>query len=104
MRIGLEAVADTTEIKHSFPEGKECSRVCSKDCEHNYIGEIGKPISTRIKEDQRKCRKMDAERSEIAEHIALIGYTIAWNATERLASNGENTRKRKIRGSVDILF
>ncbi|VEL24913.1 unnamed protein product [Protopolystoma xenopodis] len=40
----------------------------------------------------------------MAEHIALTGHTIDWNATERLASYGKNTRKRKIMEAVDILF
>ncbi|VEL38120.1 unnamed protein product [Protopolystoma xenopodis] len=50
------------------------------------------------------CIKMDTERSETAEHIAVTGLTIEWNAKERLASCGESMRKRKISGAVDILF
>ncbi|VEL38348.1 unnamed protein product [Protopolystoma xenopodis] len=36
---------------------------------------------------------MDTEISELAEHIAITGHTIDWNATE-------NIKKRKIREAV----
>ncbi|VEL14940.1 unnamed protein product [Protopolystoma xenopodis] len=43
-------------------------------------------ISTGHKEHQRLSRKMDTERSEMAERIALTGHTKEWSAKERLAS------------------
>ncbi|VEL08157.1 unnamed protein product [Protopolystoma xenopodis] len=75
-----------------------------EDCEQKYIRETGRRINTSIKKHQRLCRKVDTERSEIAEHIALTGHTIDWNSTERLAIYGENSRKRNIREAVDILL
>ncbi|VEL12246.1 unnamed protein product [Protopolystoma xenopodis] len=48
----------------------------------------------RIKENQKLCRNMNTERSEIAEHIAQTGHEIEWKSTEGLAAYGGNTRKR----------
>ncbi|VEL09926.1 unnamed protein product [Protopolystoma xenopodis] len=45
---------------------------------------------------------MDTERLELAEHITETGHEINWKATERRASYGDNTRKRKIREAIDI--
>ncbi|VEL07641.1 unnamed protein product [Protopolystoma xenopodis] len=93
-------------MQHEKANIIECSGVYStncKDCEQKYIGETGRTMSTRIEENQRLCRKMDTERSEAAEHIALICHTLGWDATERLDSYGENIRKRKIREAVGIL-
>ncbi|VEL16613.1 unnamed protein product [Protopolystoma xenopodis] len=47
---------------------------------------------------------MGTERSEIAERIVITGHAFDWNATKRLTSYGQNTRKQKIREAVDILF
>ncbi|VEL37597.1 unnamed protein product [Protopolystoma xenopodis] len=56
-----------------------------------------------MKEHQRLCRKMDTERSELAEYIAWIGHEINWKATERRAPYGDNTGKRKIREASDFV-
>ncbi|VEL37316.1 unnamed protein product [Protopolystoma xenopodis] len=73
-------------------------------CDQKYIDETRRKISTRIKEHQRLCRKMDTERSEVAKHIAQTGHEINWKATERRAPYGDNTRKRKIRKAIDTLW
>ncbi|VEL39403.1 unnamed protein product [Protopolystoma xenopodis] len=68
-----------------------------------YIGEAGRKISTRIKEHERLCRKMDNERSELADHIARTGHEINWKATERKTRYVDNTRKWKIREAIGML-
>ncbi|VEL11135.1 unnamed protein product [Protopolystoma xenopodis] len=47
---------------------------------------------------------MDTGRSDLGERFAITGHTIDRNATGMLTSYGENTRKRKIREAVDIIF
>ncbi|VEL33398.1 unnamed protein product [Protopolystoma xenopodis] len=88
--------------QHEKTDKLECSevyRIKCDNCEQKYVGETGRKIGLRIKEHQRLCRNMDAQRSEIAEHIARMGYEIDWKSSERLAVCGENTRKRKIRNT-----
>ncbi|VEL33283.1 unnamed protein product [Protopolystoma xenopodis] len=77
-------------------------RIKCGNCE-KYIGQTGRKIALQLKDHQRLCKNLDTERSEIAEHIARTRQEIYWKSTEKLAANGENTRKRKIREAIDIL-
>ncbi|VEL07269.1 unnamed protein product [Protopolystoma xenopodis] len=65
------------------------------NCEQKYVGETGRKIGLPIKEHQELCKNMGMERFDIAEHIARTGHEIDWKSTEKLATYGENTTKRK---------
>ncbi|VEL27707.1 unnamed protein product [Protopolystoma xenopodis] len=92
--------------QHEKIDRLDCSavyRIECGNCVQKHIDETGRKVGLLIKKHQRLCKNMDTERSEMAEHIARTGHEIDLKSTEILATYGENTRKRRIRETIDIL-
>ena len=65
------------------------------DCHHNYIGETGRQLDTRIKEHVTRSS------SAIYEHIKNTGHTITPKNT-KIIDRESNFTKRKIKESIAI--
>ena len=62
--------------------------------EQTYIGETGRPLETRLKEHREAVKKLDTQKSAIAEHVANTASMPIWKDTQILAEETDWYRRR----------
>nr|VZI41831.1 unnamed protein product [Spirometra erinaceieuropaei] len=81
--------------KTPLPPGETTNviyRIHCSSCEMNYIGETGKRLQTRVKEQMRAVRRMD-QLSLVAEHCANSGHTFAFQSAEILGRGNDRVTR-----------
>ena len=86
--------------KDKTPDVNKCGvvyEISCPECEHNYVGETGRPMHVRLKEHRSQNDPMTA----IGEHISKRGHYINEEQVTILARE-DNWWRRKIRESIEI--
>ena len=75
---------------------KKCNVVYSIPCSdgNEYIGETSRPLEKRINEHKEAVKKLDAQKSAIAEYILQTGARPLWNEVTVLAKEDDWFRRR----------
>ena len=71
------------------------------DCPATYIGESGRPLSTRLKEHQKAVAELSEHHSAVAEHVVYTGHEIDWEAVSILDKEPWQ-QQRKILEAIHI--
>ena len=62
-------------------------------CGKVYIGETGRPMQERMKENDRNIRLARTQNSAVSEHANGTGHKPVWNKTRLIAREGGNSHK-----------
>ena len=71
------------------------------DCEQVYIGETGRPLSTRLKEHQRHCRNGDTDKSAVALHGWSLNHRIDWDSSD-VIDREDRLFQRRVKEALHI--
>ena len=66
-----------------------------KDCDHEYVGETGRTVATRVNEHRTK------EESAVLEHMSATGHRIDWNGVQVIDTE-PNEDRRKTKEAIHI--
>ena len=66
-----------------------------KDCDHEYVGETGRTVATRVHEHRTK------EESAVLEHMSATGHRIDWNGVQVIDTE-PNEDRRKTKEAIHI--
>ena len=89
--------------KDPTPSDKKCNIIYSIPCSDGctYIGETNRPLETRLKEHKEAWKKMDTQKSAIADHVAQTGTTPLWNEV-KIIGKEDDWYKRRIKEALWI--
>ena len=76
-------------------------RIPCADCGASYIGESGRPLSTRLKEHKKAVAELSKHHSGVAEHVVDTGHEIDWEAVSILDKEPWQ-QQRKILEAIHI--
>ena len=79
------------------------SKISCKECDREYIREIGRQLRTRTREVQADVSLGRTKRSALPEHSIATGHEIDWKGVEIMEME-ENWCRRKTKESWNIKF
>jgi len=59
-------------------------KICCKDCDAFYVGQIKRHLKTRLKEHVKNTEMYPSKHSVIAEHIHKFNHEFDWDNTQIL--------------------
>ena len=91
-------------IKDPLPVHRQKGVVYSiecNDCDYVYVGETGQTLEDRCKKHERHTRLFAAEKSAVAGHALMSGYSINWKSA-KVSDAAAGIVKRRIKEKLHI--
>jgi predicted GIY-YIG superfamily endonuclease len=90
-----------TRSKRDPQQTAHCVYSIPSECGRCYIGEIGRPLSVRIREHRHNLKEGLLDKSKLAQHVYEEGHRVGWEEA-RVSEIESNSRYRKYKESAHM--